>query len=351
MLKLSVRALLALFTVMMSSASIAQSEEIIDNRDAGASQIGPWSVSSSSGYYGSDSVYSNASTARFIFTPKLAAGPGDYEVAVRWTTHPNRSTSVPHCIEHDGGTDCQSFNQKVEGSKWTVLGQYSCSSKSCAVTVSAENGQANADAVRWTKAGAPPPPPPSGAPFITEVLRLIPSSSNILLINGLNFGDGSKQPVVTLGEFANPLPSTWLSSTSIQIDINGIPPGDYLLTVTVGKLSGDYDLTIGGGAQGLPGPTGPQGETGPTGDTGPMGASGSMGSPGSPGVTGPTGVTGDTGPARANGTDRRSRADRGNRCELCTQRVHGRDRTNRTNWIDWIDRSCRSGTAKRFPER
>jgi uncharacterized repeat protein (TIGR02543 family) len=97
-------------------------ETIIDNSDAAISQTGTWSVSSGSGPYGVDSVFSrNGSTFAWHFTPLQS---GNYEVSMWWTYRDSRSTSVPVDIEYSGGVTRVYINQRQNGEMWNVLDTY-----------------------------------------------------------------------------------------------------------------------------------------------------------------------------------------------------------------------------------
>ena len=126
---------------------IEVSEIIIDNLDANTEQTGQWPVSSASGAYANQSVYSNAN-GTFRWIPELSAS-GAYEIYTRWTYHRNRRPNVPYRIQHTGGIDTVIVDQSdpALASAWQSLGIYLLDS-STYIEVSSENGQANADAVR-----------------------------------------------------------------------------------------------------------------------------------------------------------------------------------------------------------
>ncbi|MGB8437101.1 MAG: LamG-like jellyroll fold domain-containing protein, partial [Burkholderiales bacterium] len=91
------------------TGSGSQGEIVIDNAAAGAADAtrrftGTWCVSSASGPYGADSLYSCGSGVdTYRWTPVIATA-GTYNVYVRWPQHPNRSTAVPITVRHSGGT-------------------------------------------------------------------------------------------------------------------------------------------------------------------------------------------------------------------------------------------------------
>ena len=139
------------------------------------------------------------------------------------------------------------------------------------------------------------------APAISEVRA---SADNLLLsVIGTNFSGGT--PVIALGTLATPLAITLATPTRIDAVLPaGIPPGSYLLALTIARTTGRGDdngesrrdefwVTLGG--LGTRGPAGPAGSAGPMGATGLTGPAGPQGLPGSAGVAGPMGPQGPAG--------------------------------------------------------
>ena len=143
-------------------------EIIIDNANVGVqgggrSFTGTWCLSTATGSFGANSLYScNESTATYRWTPTLLGG-ATYDVYVWWSSHANRSTSVPLTVVHAGGQTTRTFNQRVSGGQWVLHGRYAFAAGTAGyVQVSAVNGQAAADAVRFVPViQSPPPPPPT----------------------------------------------------------------------------------------------------------------------------------------------------------------------------------------------
>jgi hypothetical protein len=132
------------------SGSVA-TEIIIDNTSTNTSRTGTWKTSSTTGYYATGSLYSDSgSTFRWI--PNLSAGR--YKVYARWTYSSLRSSSVPYRTTHKAGTSVKYVNQKDSslGSVWVLMGEYEFNSGTGGyITVSSENGQASADAVKFVR--------------------------------------------------------------------------------------------------------------------------------------------------------------------------------------------------------
>ena len=149
-------------TLLVPMALAQPVEVIVDNRDPNTSQISTWWPSIGNNPYGGDSVKHNYLGAFFSWYPKLPK-PGDYAVYAWWTYHPNRGSSVPYTITHDGGGWMVQVNQQDPnlGGQWNLLGRFTFSKPGRVpkVTVDTRGGQANADAVRFVFVGELPPEP------------------------------------------------------------------------------------------------------------------------------------------------------------------------------------------------
>ncbi len=143
--------LLLAIVLALPRAALAQTVTIIvDNLDPNTVVTGTWSQSSGPNPWEANSVYSNGGGSTFRWLPAVPVA-GVYEVYAWWTYHNNRSTTVPYRIGHAGGVDTVVVNQHdtALGGQWNLLGSYTFDAGSGGyVEVSAENGQASADAVR-----------------------------------------------------------------------------------------------------------------------------------------------------------------------------------------------------------
>jgi hypothetical protein len=132
---------------------------VIDNGDPETSSTGAWSVSSASGWHGTNSVWSrDGSIYRWTFSPSVS---GYYDVAMWWTTWSSRSTNVPVIIEHAAGSTVVNINQQLNGSQWNSLDDYFFESgSSYNVTITAQPGPSStcADAVRFNFIQSNDPP-------------------------------------------------------------------------------------------------------------------------------------------------------------------------------------------------
>jgi PKD repeat protein len=153
------------FTNVTDNHTIAASFEadlgsvIIDNGDPETSYTGTWAVSSASGWYGTNSVWSrDGSIYRWTFSPSVS---GYYDVGMWWTTWSSRSTNVPVIIEHAAGSTEVDINQQLNGSQWNSIGAFNFEAGvSYDITITSQPGPSStcADAVRMT--AVPPPSPP-----------------------------------------------------------------------------------------------------------------------------------------------------------------------------------------------
>ena len=139
--------------------------------------------------------------------------------------------------------------------------------------------------------------------------------NDIIYIYGNNFNEGTKAPVVTLGDqILLPVEGFTFTNHEIRVRFPQIEAGDYKLAVVTGetrhckdkqsvKIAHDNEpscpqpppcTTCKDGEPGPQGPQGPQGEAGPQGPQGPPGADGKNGQDG---AQGPQGLQGEQGPA------------------------------------------------------
>ena len=135
----------------------APAEIIIDNLDGNVALTGTWAFSSGANPWAGTSIYSNDG-GTFRWLPTLYNSQ-TYEVFAWWTDHANRITNVPYKIGHAGGETTVIVNQQQNNlaGQWNSLGTFHFNPGTGSyVEVSGENGQANADAVRFVAVGAAP---------------------------------------------------------------------------------------------------------------------------------------------------------------------------------------------------
>jgi hypothetical protein len=137
--------------------SFQTAEVIVDNTDAGYSELGSWAASSTvSGYYGAGYRYAKVEVgglATATFRPDLPVS-GRYPVYVWYAKSSNRSTSARYIVEHSGGRTEQRLDQSELGDHWLFLGDFHFEAGSGGSVTLANDGSDQsryviADAVRF----------------------------------------------------------------------------------------------------------------------------------------------------------------------------------------------------------
>ena len=138
--------------------------------DSQRSFTGGWTVSSATGQFGANSLYSNgAGLDTYTWKSGVfhASQACTYRVDVWWTQNANRSTTVPITVSgHTGGPTTKNFNERINGGKWNTHGTYTFpSGAQGTVQVTDQNGQAAADAVRFVLSAPDMTPPANVSSF------------------------------------------------------------------------------------------------------------------------------------------------------------------------------------------
>ncbi len=142
--------------------SLTDSGIVLDNPTAksvgGTGVAGNWTRSTNiPGYYGDDYQVHGATTdsAWARWTPRLPS-TGYYEIFMRWTSATDRASGILVTVNTPAGQYKRYINQRVNGSRWYSLGQYSFragySPAAGGITIYATgaDGYVVADAVRFT---------------------------------------------------------------------------------------------------------------------------------------------------------------------------------------------------------
>ncbi len=139
--------------VLEPSTEGGTKEIILDNTAANTptfSKSGSWSLSSATGSYVTQSIYSKTASSTATWTTPLTAGK--YDVYAWWTEWSSRPTAAPYTITHATGVATVTKNQKEAGSgaKWNLLGTYDLTTTGKVVlTAKADGASYNADAVKF----------------------------------------------------------------------------------------------------------------------------------------------------------------------------------------------------------
>lgn len=252
---------------LVSASSPPPGEIILDNAALGAqdttrSFAGTWCVSSVTNSFAANSLYSCGSGIdTYRWTPVVTT-EASYDVYVWWSTHPNRSTSVPITVNHADSTLVKNFNEQTGGGQWVLHGRYRFAAGNTGfVQVSNANGQAAADAIRLVAAGSAPPPT-GGVPAVlfTDVeagpVSGGPNNRGVpIAIFGKGFGATRGTSKVTLGgvEVASYLMWGENNANNTALDMIVVQPGALSAAGPVvvnvgGKLSNaDHRFTPSGG--------------------------------------------------------------------------------------------------------
>jgi hypothetical protein len=214
-------------------------ETIVDNLDANTAQTGTWRTSVGADPYLGNSVYCIGATSTFSWQPNLP-GSGIYQVYAYWTWDDDRVSTVPYRIDHDGGTATVVVNQldAALGSQWNLLGTFNLTAgANGTVTVSCENGEANADALRYVLIDSPspdttPPTDPTGlsaTPISSSGIDLswTASTDDVVVAGYYVYQDGNYTTPVAM-------------ATSTRFSIRGLAPNtSYSFAVSAFDLAGN----------------------------------------------------------------------------------------------------------------
>ena len=126
----------------------------------GVTVAGAWTSSTAlPGYCGTGYQHdgnTGKGTKSMGFRPDLPAA-GRYHVYLWWTANSYRASNVPVEIEHNGGTQTVTVNQRVNGSRWYLLGTWDFSAGSAGQAVirtTGTDGFVTADGVKFVPEGS-----------------------------------------------------------------------------------------------------------------------------------------------------------------------------------------------------
>ena len=124
---------------------------IVDDLDANVSSVGVWQASAANGHYNGGSQYADDVTATFTYDLPDSAPAGMYNVYVWYAWHANRGANIPYTMPFDGGqTATWEMNHQSGGGRWVLVGLHPITPlENGDITVSAAQGQAGADAVKY----------------------------------------------------------------------------------------------------------------------------------------------------------------------------------------------------------
>jgi lysophospholipase L1-like esterase len=214
---------------------------IIDNSDPAPAMVlnGAWTTSSAnSGFHGTNYLHdgnAGKGTKSAVFTPSIPEA-NTYPVFLRWTSDPNRATNVPVTVNHSGGSEVISINQRLAGGVWNKLGDFPfAAGDSGNVTIGTDGtggyvvvdalgigvGEAGPPEVRlrMDNARAAEPMRPGGAPRRSSIIVWLHAPAVADLTINLTY------PAAT---------------AAVGVDYQALPN---TITIPAGKLSASLDLT------------------------------------------------------------------------------------------------------------
>jgi len=151
-------------------------EIIVDNTDAGYAEVGTWANSTSPGYYGTNSRYSDTGVGNDTATWTPSLSTSYYDVYAWWVADTNRATNATYTVNHASGSANVIVNQSAAGGQWNLLGNYSFNAGTSGNVVLTDNAEAgkvvSADAIKLAQSAAPTPTPtptpPPGSDYIID---------------------------------------------------------------------------------------------------------------------------------------------------------------------------------------
>jgi len=131
---------------------IDNAPQTINDPAGGRTFTGAWCTSAGTSTFSPDSLYScGEGSNSYRWTPNIPVA-GEYDVSVRWTVFPNRSSTVPITVTSTAGTVTNEYDQKTRGDEWVLHGRYNFALGTGGfVEVSDVHGQAAADAVQFVR--------------------------------------------------------------------------------------------------------------------------------------------------------------------------------------------------------
>jgi hypothetical protein len=217
----------------MVSIKVMAGRYRIDNDRPGFSvdNEADWTQSASSGFYGTISRETSKSGATATWSCQLPEA-GQYQVYVRWTSNPGRTSDAVYTALHAGGQTNISFDQTVSGGQWMLHGTYNFAANfnaAVSVMASASLQSICADAVEWRRVPGQPDlrlhltfdqvsgiRVPDSSEYGNDGLRFSPTWIAGGILSGALSFDGSDDYVVVNSDLIEGYPftmTTWVRTT------------------------------------------------------------------------------------------------------------------------------------------
>jgi RHS repeat-associated protein len=139
-------------------ANMPASGTIFDSESTDTSIVGDWKSSTSvSGYNQNNYLAGAQGTGEKQVTWSFGSIEStEYKVYARWTAHSNRASNATYQVMHAVGSDNVIVNQRTDGAKWNLIGQYSLNSGSSISINNDADGWVIADAILIVPVDAEP---------------------------------------------------------------------------------------------------------------------------------------------------------------------------------------------------
>ncbi len=218
---------------------------IVDNSDATGVRItGDWISSVSiSGFYGTNYIHDGNTakgTKSVRFTPTIPTAD-TYNVYLRWTSDPNRSTAVPVDVTHAQGVSTFTVDQRTQNGQWVLIGSFpftAGTNGNVLIRTTSTTGYVVADSVRFDSVTQP-----TNAPLVNVVAtaaHAVQSRTNAAWFTFIRSSGDSNSPVTvnytiagtaTPGTDYLPLPgSITIPAGEIAAKLLVVPTGNPLPT-------------------------------------------------------------------------------------------------------------------------
>ncbi|MEO0513828.1 MAG: kelch repeat-containing protein [Planctomycetota bacterium] len=226
-----------------------------DGSDPNVVTVGSWNFTTNDpGFFGNNyrtDQNSGKGSKTMTYSPQLAES-AVYEVLVRYTSTTGRATNVPYTINHAGGSDTVTINQRFFGGEWVSLGFYpflNDGSGSVVISNAGTNGTVVADAVRFDQ---PSTVPTQNFPTSWTVDPSIESpiqsyERQTAFVNGKVYAFGGFVPgfgVTKRLDIFDPVTNTWTTGSPLPDGLTESHAGvthDGKTVYLVGGFEGDFD--------------------------------------------------------------------------------------------------------------
>lgn len=171
---------------LLACASVAAQTITVDNSDPGFAQLGtPWLLTSVAGQYGPNYRYTVTGAGADVRWTASLPTAGPYEVLVWYRNANDRPDNARYTVSHSAGNSDVVIDQRINGSMWVPLGEFTFAAGPANVTLSSDARAATtivADAVRFAYTGPVSLVPEVRACWLTQYQYLGKTESQLRTI-------------------------------------------------------------------------------------------------------------------------------------------------------------------------